>query len=89
MSKKVLVPIAQGTEEMEAVIIIDMLRRAGVKVIVAGANNIITCSRGVKIIPDKYFSDIDEDDTFDAIVIPGGKEGTEGCTRRAGGNDRL
>ena len=77
MSKKVLVPIAQGTEEMEAVIIIDMLRRAGVKVIVAGANNIITCSRGVKIIPDKYFSDIDADDTFDAIVIPGGKEGTE------------
>ena len=68
MSKKVLVPIAQGTEEMEAVIIIDMLRRAGVKVIVAGANNIITCSRGVKIIPDKYFSDIDEESIWQLVV---------------------
>ena len=52
VSKKILVPIAQGTEEMEAVIIIDMMRRAGFKVIVAAENEIITCSRGIKIIPD-------------------------------------
>lgn len=77
MDVKVLVPIAQGTEEMEAVIIIDMLRRAGIRVTVAGEMNITTCSRGIKIIPDKYFIDIDEKEEYDAIILPGGKEGVE------------
>ena len=39
--KKVLVPIANGTEEMEAVIIIDMLRRASLDVTVAGEGDIV------------------------------------------------
>lgn len=77
MDRKVLIPIAQGTEEMEAVIIIDMLRRAGIRVLTAGENNITTCSRGVKIIPDKLLSDIDLSAEFDAIILPGGKEGVE------------
>ncbi len=77
MDIKVLVPIAQGSEEMEAVIIIDMLRRAGIRVVVAGENNIITCSRGIKIIPDVYFNDFDDNEEFSAIILPGGKEGVE------------
>jgi DJ-1 family protein len=77
MNKKVLVPIAHGTEEMEAVIIIDMLRRAGLNVKVAGENEIITCSRGVKIIPDAIIHKLEPNEEFDAIVIPGGLEGTE------------
>ena len=77
MNKTVLVPIAHGTEEMEAVIIIDMLRRAGIKVIVAADYEIITCSRGVKIIPDIMFDELDKTTTFDAIVLPGGLTGTE------------
>jgi len=51
MAVNVLVPIAQGTEDMEAVIVIDLLRRAGINVKIAGESNIITCARGVKIYP--------------------------------------
>jgi DJ-1 family protein len=77
MNKKVLVPIAHGTEEMEAVIIIDMLRRAGLNVKVAGETEIITCSRGVKLIPDVLIHKMEPNEEFDAIAIPGGLEGTE------------
>jgi DJ-1 family protein len=77
MNKKVLVPIAHGTEEMEAVIIIDMLRRSGLNVKVAGETEIITCSRGVKLIPDILIHKMEPNEEFDAIVIPGGLEGTE------------
>jgi DJ-1 family protein len=77
LDKKVLVPIAQGTEEMEAIIVIDMLRRAGMTVCVAGENEIITCSRNTKMIPDKLIEQINADDEFAAIVLPGGALGTE------------
>ena len=73
----VLVPIANGTEEMEATIIIDMLRRAGVDVLVAGDGDMVTCSRGIRIIPDTNIDDISDDDEFDAIVLPGGGQGVE------------
>ena len=76
MDIKVLVPVAQGTEDMEAVIIIDLLRRAGINVKVAGENEIITCARGIKIIPDILIRKLASDDYFDAIIIPGGSEGT-------------
>jgi len=74
---KVLIPIAQGTEETEAVAIIDLLRRAGIQVKVAGENEIITCSRGVKIIPDILLQSIDEDLHYDAVIIPGGSQGVQ------------
>lgn len=73
--KKVLVPIANGSEEMEAVIIIDMLRRASIEVVVAGEGDVVVCSRGIRIAPDVRIDDITEDDTFDAIVLPGGSQG--------------
>lgn len=73
----VLVMIAHGSEEMEAVIIIDILRRAGLSVIVAGDNEIVTCSRGIRIIPDMQLEQISESDTFEMIVLPGGSEGVQ------------
>ncbi len=73
--KKVLVPIANGTEEMEAVIIIDMLRRASLDVTVAGEGDIVVCSRGVRIVPDVHIDDIHDDHHYDAIVLPGGEQG--------------
>ena len=77
MNIKVLVPLAQGVEELEAVTIIDLLRRANINVTIAGENEIITCSRGVKIIPDVLLDTIDTDLEFDAIVLPGGAQGVE------------
>ena len=75
--KKVLIPITNGSEELEAVAVIDILRRAGVKVVVASDDNIVTCSRGVKIIPDIMFDEIDDDEIYDAIILPGGVQGTD------------
>lgn len=72
-----LLLLPYGAEEMEAVIIIDILRRAGVSVQVAGENEIVTCSRGVKIIPDILFDDLLEDEFFDAIILPGGADGVD------------
>lgn len=73
----ILCPIANGTEEMEAVTIIDMLRRAGITVVVAGDGDMVTCSRGVRIIPDISIDDIGDDDEYDGIVVAGGRQGVE------------
>lgn len=77
---KVLVPIAEGTEEMEAVIIIDMLRRADILVYVASDSETVKCSRGVIIKPDISIEQIQEDE-FDAIVLPGGQPGTDNLSK--------
>lgn len=75
MSKIVIVPITHGTEELEAITIIDLLRRAGISVKVVSNKEIVTCSRGIKIIPDILFEAFDIDMEFDAIIIPGGTDG--------------
>ncbi len=73
---KVLVPLADGFEEMEGIIIIDVLRRAGIEVIVAGLENKeIVASRKTKHITDYLLEEVKDWD-FDAIVLPGGSEGT-------------
>ena len=77
MTRKVLVAIADGIEEIEAVCIIDVLRRAGADVTVASVNDLqITASRGVKITADKLISDC-RDNTYDLIALPGGIPGAE------------
>lgn len=60
---------------MEAVIIIDMLRRAGCEVVVAGDGDVVVCAWGTRILPDVMIDDITDDDVFDAIVLPGGTQG--------------
>ncbi len=78
MTPKVLVPIADGTEEIEAVCIIDVLRRAGADVTVASVESAlqVTASRGVKIVADVLLEQC-RDDTFDLIALPGGIPGAE------------
>lgn len=77
MSKKVLVAIADGTEELEAVTIIDVLRRAEAEVTVAsvGAKQ-VTASRGVNLVADAVISDC-VGTVYDLIVLPGGMPGAE------------
>jgi DJ-1 family protein len=72
-----LVLLAQGAEEMEAVISIDVLRRGGIEVTVAGVdgNEPIRCSRGVVITPDVALDSVAGD--FDVVVLPGGAEGAQ------------
>jgi 4-methyl-5(b-hydroxyethyl)-thiazole monophosphate biosynthesis len=75
MSKKALVPVADGTEEIEAVTLIDVLRRAGVEVTVASVNNLqITASRGVRLVADCLIGTC-RDRIFDLVVLPGGMPG--------------
>ncbi|XP_011626266.1 protein DJ-1 homolog B isoform X2 [Amborella trichopoda] len=71
-----MVPIANGTEEMEAVIIVDVLRRAGSDVVVASVEKElqIEASRKVKIVADAFVSDCTEN-SFDLIALPGGMPG--------------
>ena len=77
MAKKVLVPIADGTEEIEAVCIIDVLRRAGAAVTVASVGELqVTASRGVKLVADRLIGAC-MDETYDLVVLPGGMPGAE------------
>ena len=72
---KVLVPLADGCEELEAVTIIDILRRAGVEVVVAGLKpGIVTASRGVLLMPDCTL-EVALQDRYDMMVLPGGMPG--------------
>jgi len=70
-SRKVLVPIADGTEPMEAVIAIDVLRRSGADVTVASAANRLDVQalHGVKIIADASVSDV-VNTAFDLVALP-------------------
>jgi 4-methyl-5(b-hydroxyethyl)-thiazole monophosphate biosynthesis len=80
MTKKVLVPIAPGTEEMEAITIIDTMVRAGFEVTVASADFdgalTMKASRGVTLTADCKLVDV-ADDEFDVIALPGGVGGSE------------
>jgi len=77
MTKKVLVPIANGTEEIEAVNIIDILRRAEADVTVASVCELqITASRGVNMVADRLIADC-ANETYDLIALPGGMPGAE------------
>ncbi|PIN16558.1 putative transcriptional regulator DJ-1 [Handroanthus impetiginosus] len=75
-AKKVLVPVANGTEPLEAVVTIDVLRRAGADVTVASVEkqHCVDACHGVKIVADALISDC-ADAAFDLISLPGGMPG--------------
>ncbi|AMG31219.1 DJ-1 family protein [Grimontia hollisae] len=78
ITPSILVCLAPGTEEIEAVTVIDVMVRAGFNVTTASAAEdgqlTLTCSRGVKLTADIPLVNV-ADDEFDCIVIPGGVEG--------------
>ena len=76
MTKKALVILAEGFEEIEAVTSIDILRRSGVEVTIAGLNNFkMMGTSGITIIADRTMEAITPD--FDACILPGGLPGAK------------
>lgn len=73
----VLVPLADGFEEIEAVTVIDVLRRAGAEVTVAGLEpGPIHGSHGIQVVPDELLDDVMKRD-YEMIVLPGGLPGAD------------
>jgi len=93
----VLIPVADGSEELEAVTMIDLLRRAGIEVTVASLDgDAVTCSRRTKLVPDCSLPEALERD-FDMLALPGGLPGADhlaadqrltGLIRRMDGDGR-
>jgi len=72
---RVLVPLAEGFEEIEAISVIDILRRADIEVVTAGLKEgLAEGSHKVKVLPDTVLDKVDCRD-FDALILPGGAPG--------------
>jgi 4-methyl-5(b-hydroxyethyl)-thiazole monophosphate biosynthesis len=77
MMVKVVILLAEGFEEVEAVAIVDVLRRADIEVVIAGLHEgPITSARRVRVLPDTGIDTIRSED-FDMIVLPGGQPGSD------------
>ncbi len=74
---RILVPLAQGCEELEAVTITDLLTRAGFDVVTAGLDDQpVTASRGMVFVPSTTMQAV-MSEPFDLIVLPGGLPGAD------------
>lgn len=72
---RVLVPLAQGCEELEAITITDLMVRAGFEVITAGLDEKpVIAARGMQLVPSVQLSEVIGKD-FDIIILPGGLPG--------------
>ncbi|KAL8428449.1 hypothetical protein Efla_003265 [Eimeria flavescens] len=81
MSKTALVAVAHGAEDIELVAPIDVLRRAGVKVVLASIHDdlSIKTAQGVCVEAEVLLKDLSKDEAFDVIIIPGGMKGATNC----------
>ena len=78
---RVLIPLAEGFEETEAVTTANVLRRAGFDVVLAGLpSSIMKGAHGIHIITDTKLDVINADD-FDVLVLPGGSPGCENLAK--------
>jgi 4-methyl-5(b-hydroxyethyl)-thiazole monophosphate biosynthesis len=74
---KVALILADGFEEVEAMAVVDVLRRAGINVVIVGLHDgLVQSARNVKILPDALIDTIKAED-FDMIVLPGGQPGSD------------
>ena len=90
MSAKALIVLADGFEDVEAVAAIDVLRRGGVEVVTASLSGRreVRSAHGVTMLADASFADV-ADEAYDAIVLPGGGEGTQNLKASAELAERL
>jgi 4-methyl-5(b-hydroxyethyl)-thiazole monophosphate biosynthesis len=87
MAKKVIVLLAEGFEEVEAVTPIDYLRRAGLELTIAaiGKDKLVTGSHGVPIKADTLLSELGDRGAafWDAVILPGGMPGASNLAASA------
>jgi 4-methyl-5(b-hydroxyethyl)-thiazole monophosphate biosynthesis len=80
---RVLTPLADGFEEIEAITIIDILRRGDVEVVTAAlSHKSVKGANGIIVTADTLLEDVEESD-FDMIVLPGGNEGHKNLAKSA------
>lgn len=86
---RVLIPVADGTEDIEAVAPADLLRRAGCDVCIASVDGeVVACGRGTRLVADARWETVDPAQ-YDAIVVPGGAHGVERLATHPGVLDAL
>lgn len=75
---KALIFFAPGLEECEGLVTVDLLRRAGVEVLIAAVSDeiMITGAHGITIRCDALASEVSTE-MYDAVILPGGMPGTE------------
>jgi 4-methyl-5(b-hydroxyethyl)-thiazole monophosphate biosynthesis len=72
---KILMPLAEGFEEIEAIIAVDILRRADIEIVVAGLKEgLVEGAHKIKMLPDTHLDKINQSE-FDGIILPGGSPG--------------
>jgi protein deglycase len=72
---RILIPLAEGFEEIEAIVVIDILRRADIEVVVAGLKDgLIEGAHMIRVQPDASLDKLDPG-KFDGLVLPGGFPG--------------
>ncbi|WP_201194938.1 DJ-1 family glyoxalase III [Pseudomonas fluorescens] len=78
MTLRALIPLAEGIDDLQAVTLIDVLRRAKVEVVVASieGRRMLTCARGTRVTADGMLVDVLAQ-TFDLIALPGGAVGAQ------------
>ncbi|OQY09925.1 MAG: DJ-1 family protein [Fusobacteriia bacterium 4572_132] len=86
----VCVQLAEGFEELEAISIIDVLRRAEINVVTVSMDNeiIVKGSHKIEVKADKLFKDIDYD-YVDMIILPGGMPGAKNLEEHKGLNEKI
>uniref|UniRef100_A0A3P8X6Y9 protein deglycase n=1 Tax=Cynoglossus semilaevis TaxID=244447 RepID=A0A3P8X6Y9_CYNSE len=77
--KRALVIVSKGAEEMETVVPVDIMRRAGIAVTLAGLSgkDPVQCSRNVVICPDASLDEASKQGPYDVVVLPGGMPGAQ------------
>ena len=88
--KNIAVNLAEGFEEIEAVSIIDVLRRAGLHVVVVSISDKleVTGSHDLRIFADELFEDLDYT-AIDMIVLPGGMPGAKNLNEHSGLREQI
>lgn len=90
MDKKIAVHLADGFEEIEAISIIDVLRRAGLNVVTVSVTGKLEVNGAhqIKVLADKLFESIDYSDVY-MIVLPGGMPGASNLNAHEGLKQKI